>query len=406
MAIRVALYHKTRYDYDRLATLGPQIIRLRPAPHCRTPIVSYSLKVLPQDHFLNWQQDPQSNYLARLVVNEPTDVFSIEVDLVVDLAPINPFDFFLDDDAEYYPFVYNKSLKRELRPYFAKRAMTPLFQEFLESIEALDTNEIRSIDFLALVNQKVFSSLQYTLRMDPGIFTPEKTLKESKGSCRDFAWLLVNLYRRLGLAARFVSGYSIQLAPDQKPVDETAAAGVQEDVCDLHAWCEVYLPGAGWIGLDPTSGLFCGEGHIPLATSADAKGSSPIEGGITKCNTEFDVEMSITRIHEDPRVTKPYTDGQWDAISELGDKVDKKLQAADVRLSMGGEPTFVSHYDQDGDEWMTEAVGPTKKPLSDKLIRRLRKTFGPQGMLHYGSQSRWILPDFFAFFATHLPENP
>ncbi len=385
MAIRVALHHKTHYDYDRLATLGPQIIRLRPAPHCRTPIVSYSLKITPDDHFLNWQQDPQSNYLARLMINKPTMEFGVEVDLVVDLAPINPFDFFLDEYAENYPFTYDRALQRELRPYFQKMPMGMRFKELLNSI---DTAEVRSIDFLAKINQTVNEMLEYNLRMDPGIFSPEQTLREGRGSCRDFAWLLVNLYRRLGLAARFVSGYSIQLAADEKPIDEDAPSGVVEDVCDLHAWCEVYLPGAGWIGLDPTSGLFCGEGHIPLATSADAKGAAPIEGGITKCEAEFGFEMSVTRIHEDPRVTKPYTEGQWKAILALGDKIDEKLAAADVRLSMGGEPTFVSLFDQDGGEWTTEAVGPTKKPLSDKLIRGLKQKFGPKGLLHYG-QGKW-----------------
>lgn len=385
MAIRIALHHKTHYIYDRLATLGPQIIRLRPAPHARTPVVSYTLKITPEDHFLNWQQDPQSNYLARLVINKPTREFKIEVDLVVDLAPLNPFDFFLDEDAETFPFTYPNSLKKELRPYFAKRAMTPRFKELVESI---DTTERRSIEFLAMVNQKVNSMLNYSVRMDPGVYTPERLLKEGVGSCRDFAWLLVNLFRRLGLAARFVSGYSIQLVADEKPIDEDAPAGVTEDVCDLHAWCEVYLPGAGWVGLDPTSGLFCGEGHIPLATSADANGAAPVEGGITACETTFEYGMSITRIHEDPRVTKPYTEGQWDAIVNLGHKIDEKLEAADVRLSMGGEPTFVSIFDQDGEEWTTAAVGPTKKPLSDKLIRRLRKEFGPKGLLHYG-MGKW-----------------
>ncbi|MGJ8656230.1 MAG: DUF2126 domain-containing protein [Akkermansiaceae bacterium] len=385
MAIRIALHHKTHYSYDRLATLGPQVVRLRPAPHCRTPIVSYSLKVVPEDHFLNWQQDPQSNYLARLVINQPTREFGVEVDLVVDLAPINPFDFFLDEYAEEFPFEYNPALKRDLRPFFESEPMEELFKEFYESV---DRTKVRSIDFIGMVNQMVNAKLSYGLRMDPGIYTPEETLELGKGSCRDFAWLLVNLYRHLGLAARFVSGYSIQLVPDEKPIEESAAAGVTEDVCDLHAWCEVYLPGAGWVGVDPTSGLFCGEGHIPLATSADASGAAPIEGGITECEAEFGYEMSVTRIHEDPRVTKPYTEGQWQAILALGDRIDKRLQDADVRLSMGGEPTFVSLFDQDGDEWTTEAVGPTKKILSDKLIRKLRKNFGPNGLLHYG-QGKW-----------------
>ncbi|MDQ8204756.1 transglutaminase family protein [Pelagicoccus sp. SDUM812003] len=386
MAIRVALSHKTHYHYDRLVTLGPQVVRLRPAPHSRTPIVSYSLKVTPSKHFLNWQQDPQSNYLARLVFEEQTRHFGVDVDLVVDLAPINPFDFFLEDSVEKYPFIYSSNAKRELRPYFAKTAATPRLKELVASFD--EVKDVRTIDFLSIVNQRINGMLQYTLRMDPGIFTPERTLKEGKGSCRDMAWLMVHVFRRLGIAARFVSGYSIQLVADEKPIDPNAPAGVAEDICDLHAWCEVYLPGAGWIGLDATSGLFCGEGHIPLAASANAKEAAPITGGVSQSKCEFEVEMTVTRIHEDPRVTKPYTEGQWKSILELGDVVDQRLQNGDVRLSMGGEPTFVSNRDQEGEEWNTGAVGPTKKPLSEKLIRRLRSRFGPGGLLHYG-QGKW-----------------
>lgn len=385
MAIRIALNHRTHYHYDRLVELGPQVIRLRPAPHCRTKIVSYSLNVTPANHFLNWQQDPQSNYMARLIVNENTKHFGIDIDLIADLSPINPFDYFLEDSATEYPFEYSPSQRKELRPYFAKMPMRERFKELFDSI---DKSPRQTNDFVAMVNQTVNQALGYTIRMDPGIYSPEKLLKVGKGSCRDFAWLLVHLYRRLGFAARFVSGYSIQLAPDEKPIDPDAPAGVTEDVCDLHAWTEVYLPGAGWVGVDPTSGLFCGEGHIPLATSADAKGASPIEGGLSECKTEFDISMSVTRIHEDPRVTKPYTEGQWQSIVNLGYKVDERLDKNDVRLSMGGEPTFVSLHDQEGDEWNTEAVGPTKKPLSDEFIRRIRKNIAPGGLLHYG-QGKW-----------------
>ena len=270
MAIRIALNHRTHYHYDRLVEMGPQIIRLRPAPHCRTRIVSYSLQVRPEAHFLNWQQDLQSNYLARVVLNQPTRHFGLDVGLVADLAPINPFDYFLEEDAMEAPFAYSASLRKELRPYFAKPPMRPRLRELYESI---DRSERPTNDFVAMVNQTVNRALDYTIRMDPGVYTPERLLQEGRGSCRDFAWLLVQLYRRLGFAARFVSGYSIQAAPDEKPVDPDAPAGVSEDVCDLHAWTEVYLPGAGWVGVDPTSGLFCGEGHIPLATSADAQGA-------------------------------------------------------------------------------------------------------------------------------------
>jgi uncharacterized protein (DUF2126 family)/transglutaminase-like putative cysteine protease len=343
------------------------------------------MNITPANHFLNWQQDPQSNYMARLIVNENTKHFGIDIDLIADLSPINPFDYFLEDNATEYPFEYSAKQKKELRPYFAKMPMRQRFQELYDSI---DKSPRQTNDFVALVNQTVNQSLGYTIRMDPGIYSPERLLKEGKGSCRDFAWLLVHLYRRLGFAARFVSGYSIQLAPDEKPIDPDAPAGVSEDVCDLHAWTEVYLPGAGWVGVDPTSGLFCGEGHIPLATSADARGASPIEGGLSACETTFDISMSVTRIHEDPRVTKPYTEGQWQSIVDLGHKVDERLDKNDVRLSMGGEPTFVSLHDQEGEEWNTEAVGPTKKPLSDEFIRRIRQRIAPGGLLHYG-QGKW-----------------
>tara|TARA_Y100001933_G_scaffold257272_1_gene303293 strand:+ start:17777 stop:21235 length:3459 start_codon:yes stop_codon:yes gene_type:complete len=385
MTIRVALNHKTEYHYDRQVELGPQIVRLRPAPHCRTPIVSYSLKVKPASHFINWQQDPQSNYLARLVFPEKTRVFGLEIDLITDMTVINPFDFFLEKNAEEYPFTYSRQVTRELRPYFAKMPLRGKFEELFNQIskEKMPTN-----DFLVHVNQLVHNSVGYTIRMDPGVYTPERTLREGKGSCRDFAWLMVNLFRRCGVAARFVSGYSIQLAPDVKPIEENAAAGVEQDVCDLHAWCEVYLPGAGWVGLDGTSGLLCGEGHIPLATSANAIGAAPIEGGVSESNVEFEVSMSVTRIHEDPRVTKPYTEGQWQAINTLGDQVDQRLADNDVRLTMGGEPTFVSIMDQEGEEWNTGAVGPTKKPMADELIRRLRSKFAPGGLLHFG-QGKW-----------------
>lgn len=385
MAIRVALNHKTYYHYDRLVDLGPQVIRLRPTPHCRTPIVSYSMRVTPENHFFNWVQDPQNNYQARIVFNGSTDKFGVEVDLVAELTPINPFDFFLEKYAEKYPFEYDPALKHELDPYLHLLPPEPLFDELLNSI---DDSEMRTIDFLSLVNRIVNERLIYTLRMDPGIYSPEETLEQGMGSCRDFAWLLVHLFRRKGLAARFVSGYSIQLVADQKPVDPQAPAGVSADVCDLHAWCEVYLPGAGWVGLDATSGLFCGEGHIPLTASADALGAAPIDGSVSPCQVDFDVQMSVTRLHEDPRVTKPYTEGQWNAILDLGDRVERHLEAGDVRLSMGGEPTFVSATDMEGEEWNGAALGPAKELLSEKLIRRLRERFATGGLLHFG-QGKW-----------------
>ena len=273
MAIQIALNHKTQYRYDRLVKLGPQIVRLRPAPHCRTTILSYSLKIHPKKHFLNWQQDPQANYLARLVFTEPTTEFLVEVDLVAEMAIFNPFDFFLEPYAEKFPFTYDDATARDLRPFLETEPLTPALESWLSTVS---TESIRTIDFLTGLNQRLRDEIGYVIRTEPGVQTCEETLTLRSGSCRDSAWLLVQILRNLGLGARFVSGYLIQTVPDVKPLD--GPAGPSSDFTDLHAWTEVYLPGAGWVGLDPTSGLLAGEGHIPLACTPDASSAAPISG--------------------------------------------------------------------------------------------------------------------------------
>jgi len=345
MSIHVALHHVTHYRYDRPVTLGPQVLRLRPAPHCRSRILSYSLRVAPEKHFINWQQDPQANYLARLVFLETTNEFRIEVDLVAEMAVINPFDYFLEPHAENYPFEYESWQRDELAPYFKRQPLTPPFERYLHGIPR---EKKRSNNFLLDLNRQLSHDIKYLIRLEPGVQTPEETLAKRSGSCRDSGWLLVQLLRHLGLAARFVSGYLIQLTPDVKSLD--GPSGPEKDFTDLHAWAEVYLPGAGWIGLDPTSGLFAGEGHLPLACTPEPGAASPVTGAVDKSEVSFSHEMSITRIWEAPRVTKPYTEEQWQAIDQLGHVVDAELTSNDVRLTMGGEPTFVSIDDPQGEE--------------------------------------------------------
>ncbi|HEY9239870.1 MAG TPA: transglutaminase family protein, partial [Burkholderiaceae bacterium] len=383
MSIHVALNHVTHYRYDRPINLGPQIVRLRPAPHSRTRILSYSMRVEPATHFINWQQDPQSNYLARLVFPDKTTSFRIEIDLVAEMATLNPFDFFLEPSAEHYPFKYEPEVETELAPYMIKAPATPEFAAYLAQVprEKTPTN-----DWLVSLNQKLQRDIAYLVRMEPGVQTPEETLVNASGSCRDTGWLLVQLLRHLGLAARFVSGYLIQLKSDVKSLD--GPSGTEIDFTDLHAWCEVFLPGAGWIGLDPTSGLLAGEGHIPLACSPEPGSAAPVSGAIDECETTFEHSMSVTRVWEAPRVTLPYTEEQWSAIDALGHQVDNDLRKHDVRLTQGGEPTFVSVDDREGAEWNTEAMGPTKRLLSADLMDKLRAKYGDGGLLHYG-QGKW-----------------
>ena len=383
MSIHVALSHITHYSYDRLVKLGPQVIRLRPAPHSRTKVLSYALKIEPAGHFINWQQDPFANYQARLVFAAPTREFKVTVDMVVEMAVFNPFDFFLEPEAEEFPFKYSPAQAGELAPYLAAAPATPLFQRYLDQV---DRRPRRTMDFLVGLNQQLQRNIQYSIRMEPGVQTPEETLQLASGSCRDSGWLMVQMLRHLGLAARFVSGYLIQLKADVKSID--GPSGAAKDFTDLHAWCEVFLPGAGWVGFDPTSGLMAGEGHIPLACTPEPSSAAPVEGGVDESQVEFSHHMGVQRIYESPRVTQPYTEAQWTEVLALGEVVDRDLMAGDVRLTMGGEPTFVSTVDRDAAEWNIDALGPTKRGHATELVQKLRAEYGQGGFLHFG-QGKW-----------------
>ncbi|RWO45383.1 MAG: transglutaminase family protein [Mesorhizobium sp.] len=383
MAILAAVYHLTHYKYDRPVVLGPQIIRLQPAPHSRTKVLSHSLKVEPANHFVNLQQDPYGNFLARFVFPEPVTELKIEVDLVADMTVYNPFDFFVEPSAEAFPFEYPEEIRDDLAIYRTPEPAGPLLSALLNTI---DRSAANTVNFLVDLNARLQREIAYIVRMETGVFSPEETLAAKKGSCRDSSWLLVQILRNLGIAARFVSGYLIQLKPDLIALD--GPPGTATDFTDLHAWCEVYLPGAGWIGFDPTSGLLTGESHVPLAATPHFRNAAPISGMASFSNVEFGFEMRVDRIAEHPRITKPFSDESWQALDALGNKVDAALAAGDVRLTMGGEPTFVSIDDFESAEWNTAAVGPTKREKADELIRKLRERFAPGGFLHYG-QGKW-----------------
>ena len=383
MGIQVALNHRTEYRYDKAVFLGPQVIQLRPAPHCRTPILSYSLSVTPADHLLNWQLDVHHNHLARLLFPDRTKDFVVEVDLVAELSPFNPFDFFLEPGVEDYPFEYAPELARDLEPYRSVDPAGPLLRAFLQSLSG---EKRGTVAFLVDLNRRVRDEIGYVTRLDPGVQTCEQTLEKRTGSCRDSAWLLVQILRHLGIAARFVSGYLIQLAADESALD--GPSGPQTDSADLHAWAEAFLPGAGWIGFDPTSGLFAGEGHIPLVCTPNASQAAPIGGTVEPANVDFGYSISIRRLNDAPRPSRPFTEEDWVEVEHLAHGVDADLVAQDVRLTMGGEPTFVGIDEPESPQWNIDALGPVKRSRGLALIQCLREKTAPGAMLHYG-QGKW-----------------
>ena len=383
MSITVAVQHQTHYEFDRPVALSPHLIRLRPAAHCRTPIQSYSLKISPDNYFINWQQDPFGNYVARVVFPEKVSHLHIDVEVIADMTIINPFDFFVEESAEHYPFAYDDELRTQLQPYLQIKEDGPLLKDWLSQV-ARDETPI--VNFLVALNQRLQHDIGYLIREEPGVQSCEQTLSLKTGSCRDSAWLLVQILRHLGLAARFVSGYLVQLRADTEALD--GPSGPSEDFTDLHAWAEVYVPGAGWVGLDPTSGLFAGEGHIPLSCTPSPSAAAPVSGLLEPCESRMQFLNRVMRIEERPRVTAPLSEADWQAAMHLGEQVDAVLQEHDVRLTQGGEPTFIAIDYPDDAEWHTAAMGPNKARLARQLLRRLQARFAPQGVLHHG-QGKW-----------------
>jgi uncharacterized protein (DUF2126 family)/transglutaminase-like putative cysteine protease len=379
MGTKVALNHRSQYVYGKQVALGPQVIQLRPAPHGRTPILSYSLEVTPANHLLNWQLDPQQNQVARVVSMGKTQEFVVDVDLVAELTPFNPFGFLLEPEVVEYPFAYPSDLIAELGPYLSREPAGPLLQQFLGSLSG---ERQGTIDFLVRLNRAIRDKVEYQTRLDHGVQICEETLEKQTGSCRDSSWLLVQALRHLGFAARFVSGYLIQLAPDD------AKAGDPHDSADLHAWAEAFLPGAGWVGFDPTSGLFAGEGHIPLMCTVTPSRAAPIVGTVELSSVDFSYSMSVRRLEDSRPHSSSITDVEWRRIGEVAKKVDGDLKKQDVRLTMGGEPTFVGLDEPESAQWNIDALGPIKRSRGLSLIRCIRARIAPGAMLLFG-QGKW-----------------
>lgn len=292
MSLHVAIHHHTSYKYDRLIQVAPQLVRLRPTPYAPNPIGDYSLRISPENHLINWFEDPFGNHLARVIFPDKITELVIDVAVTIDMATVNPFNFYLEEYAHNFPFSYTGELAEALHPYLQTTESGEQLKDFLAGSQVQGLLGQSTVSFLVALTSWLAGAIHYNIRLEPGVQSCETTLALRSGSCRDTAWLLVQLLRHLGLAARFVSGYLVQLmteAPDSP----------KEDSVDLHAWCEVYLPGAGWVGMDATSGLLTGEGHIPLAAATTTAAAAPLSGYSDPAEVNLQHVLTLTRIAAD-----------------------------------------------------------------------------------------------------------
>ena len=400
MSTRIALTHRMDLRFDRQVQLSTHWLRLRPAPHTKATLEAYSLKVEPDTSFLNWVRDPYENYLARLDLPEPVSGLGLVVEVIAELVPANPFNFLVEPYAFKYPFAYPSHHAKELAPYLRIGQQSPAVLAWLDGLTLAPGYITERLGELNLKLNKTFPATQDSR---PGIVDLEAMLRQGRGSNSDLAWLLTLSLRSLGLAARFTSGYLAMPA--------SAEGGV--DMAKLHAWSEVYLPGAGWVGLDPSVGVFTAEGHIPLATAPEPLRTLPVVGYVEACQETFREDISLRRLLPKP-VSWPYGESQWADMQALGAKIDAESSAQAVDLSVAIDLAFVSAYYAGEPEWTTAALGPNKRQVAAELLDRLRKRLAPGGVLHLGqcdwysgeAVPRWRLGSFFRADGVPVWRNP
>ena len=358
MSIKASIYHLTHYRYDRPVVLGPQVIRLRPAPHSRTRVLSHSLKVTP----VRPLREPPAGPLRQLAV-------ALRLPRAGHRAEdrgrprrrhdgLQPLRLLRRGRGRALAVRLPRGPARRPRHLPAARAGRPAPRRRSSTPSRASAPAPSTSSSASTPGSPARSATSSA--WSPGVQTPEETFERGTGSCRDTSWLLVQVLRNLGLAARFVSGYLIQLKPDLVSLD--GPPGTDHDFTDLHAWAEVYLPGAGWIGLDPTSGLLTGESHIPLAATPHYRNAAPISGrrqlrrGRLRLRHAGHPRRRAPAHHQ--ALLRRGLDG---ARRRSAARSTPSLAAGDVRLTMGGEPTFVSIDDFESDEWNTDAVGPMKR---------------------------------------------
>jgi transglutaminase-like putative cysteine protease len=283
--MHLSISHRTRYEYDRAVEFLPHLLYLRPRENPLLQVEHFGFTFQPEAR-IQWMRDDFDNLPASVQFTASAATLEICSECTVTTSDAPPFDFLVRDYARTFPFTYEPLHRFNLSIYLTppENSVQEALRRWLD--EHFTDRPSETVAWLFALNQALCRSLAYRRRDEPGIQPAAETITLGTGSCRDYAALLVECARSLGIAARFVSGYMFD------PNNNGAATGA------MHAWVEVFLPGAGWIGLDPTHGLFCQNAYVPVAHAVVAESVNPIQGSF------FSVVPAVARLTSDVKVLR------------------------------------------------------------------------------------------------------
>src|SRR5215469_5661941 len=354
--MRLKIENWMRYAYDKAVGFSTHVVRLYPRTD-QSIVTHRHHTTINLESDIQYRRDLFDNLVANCFLPKAGEVLEIRVALELELWPKNPFHFLLAPHALQLPLQYTPEEERILTPY---KIIAPEEQAETDEIWRLDGKR-DTVGALVELAKTIRAEIAYEVRLEGDARLPSETIELRSGACRDTSLLCATILRKIGLAVRVVSGFLCEFHVDVE--DRRSESG-------LHAWIEAYLPGAGWIGIDPTNGTFCDHRFIPTAVGIRMQDVAPVQGSFFgKATGHFDSHLDLNLITERD-------------MSKIAAQVEKTLASEGVTLTMGGEPTFIPAK-PDAPEWNFAAIGPAKLKYAYAFAEKLVETSCPEAITLY-----------------------